>query len=67
MAHIETIIDSLYENDKEFKDAYDVLQQKLVNSGLGFGMDTIIDRADIPNLEQEQEDLKGIENIFEDN
>lgn len=45
MKSIEEVFDSLYENDNEFKEAYDLIQNKL-NERLGFGLDTIIDKAD---------------------
>ena len=46
MGKIENVIDELYENDKEFEQAYDVLREKIMKAGLEFGVDTIIDMAD---------------------
>ena len=46
MGKIEEVVDELYEKDKSFYQAYNLLQEKLRNTGLGFGLDTIIDRAD---------------------
>ena len=43
---IEEVVDELYDNDDDFHEAYDILQDKLRNTDLGFGLDTIIDRAD---------------------
>lgn len=47
MGRIEEIVDDLYENDEDFKTAYEILSAKLVDAGLGFGLDTIIDMADV--------------------